>query len=92
MNFAGSLLHNMSCPPRTEEVVVQRPVAARHFIFNLNAIIPALKVPSQEHFDRKSLFDFGWEEIPTVEEVEAAVNRLPGFLTGFPTMRKWSAV
>ncbi len=84
MNFAGSLLHNMSCPPRTEVVVTQRPVAARHFVFSLSAVIPALKVRNQEHSDRKSIFDFGWEEIPPVEEVEVAVDRLPGFLIGFP--------
>ena len=87
MISSTGLLYNMSCPPRTWVEVAQHPVAPRLFIFSLPAILPVLKSPHPEQVGRKSIFDLGYADIPTLAEVEAAAERLPGFLIGSPDGR-----
>ena len=71
-------LHNMSVPPRTSFESNVRPVSGKLIIFWL----PPPKPPLTKCNLARPIFECGLENIPPLEQVEQALDRMPAFLIG----------
>ena len=78
------VMHNSGVPPRTTVPVRLTAVAARLLVFHLPAAmeIDYFSIPS--HKRSGSIFECGIPGLPRIEDVEAALLRLPAFLIGLP--------